>query len=381
MKQGQQSDHDHAMMRTCLELASRGAGLTSPNPMVGAIMVKRGRIIGQGWHRRYGAPHAEQECLRSCREDPRGGTMYVSLEPCSHQGQTPPCAPALIKAGVSRVVIATKDPNPLVHGRGIRMLTSAGIAVTVGVLEEEARFFNRQFFTHITEGRPYVHVKIALSLDGKIAGGAKRWISSPASRRLVHRWRTTHDAVLVGAATVHLDRPSITVRHVRGRDPHVVVLDGSLTLTSRELQFPRANRRRVIVCTTAHAIERHRSLVRSLARQGVELFAIPARGSRIALDELVQVLFEGGMRSILVEGGGDLFRQFAGSSLVDEWSLFVAPSVVGSGMPAFGGAVAPVFRPKEQHLGVLTAMQVGPDVLLRAFREKYDPRVIGVWKG
>ncbi len=369
-------DHDRAMMQDCLELAARGAGHTSPNPMVGAILEKRGRIIGQGWHKRCGGPHAEIECLRSSREDPRGATMYVNLEPCSHHGRTPPCASALIDAGIRRVVIATVDPNPLVEGKGLRMLSAAGVDVTVGVLDEQATFFNRHFFTHIAEGRPYVHVKVAQSLDGKITGSVQRWISSLESRRLVHQWRAIHDAILVGATTVRIDHPALSVRHVKGRQPTVVVLDGNLRLTSRQMQFPFANQRRVILCTTMKAIERHRSVVRSLARNGVELFAIRGAGARIDPGDLVQVLFEGGIRSILLEGGGDLFRQFAASGLVDEWSIFVAPKIIGGGMPAFPGMLKPVFKPKERTMGTMKAVHVGADVLVRAFRKKYDANLL-----
>ncbi len=371
MNPSRQDEHDRGMMHACLELAARGAGFASPNPMVGAILEKHGRIIGKGWHKRSGGPHAEIECLRSCREDPQGATLYVNLEPCSHQGRTPPCAPALIEAGIRRVVIGTKDPNPLVQGNGARLLSANGVDVCVGILGAEAAFFNRHFFTHITEQRPYVHVKIAQSLDGKISGSAERWISSLESRRLVHRWRAMHDAILVGASTVRIDRPSLSVRHSKGRQPTVVVLDGKLRLTSKEMQFPAANERRVILCTTLKAIEQHRSVVRSLARRGVEVFAIRGKGSRIELGDLVQVLYEGGIRSILVEGGGDLFRQFAESGLVDEWSIFVAPRIIGRGTAAFTGGLSPVFKPQERAMGTMNAAHVGRDVLVRAFRKKY----------
>ncbi len=369
---------DRALMRLCLDLAARGAGYTSPNPMVGAILVKSGRIIGEGWHKRCGGPHAEIECLRSASEDPRGASMYVNLEPCSHHGRTPACAPALIEAGIRKVVIAMRDPNPLVNGHGVRLLRAAGLTVSAGVLEEEAAYFNRHFVTHITERRPYVHVKVAQSLDGKISGGRRRWISSAESRLLVHRWRATHDAVLVGASTIHLDHPSLNVRGIRGRHPHIVVLDGALHLTARDLRFPAQDTRRVILCTTSSAVHRRRALLRSLARQGVELFAIPAKGPRIAIDDLVVVLYESGIRSVLVEGGNSVFSQFARSGIVDEWSVVVAPKTLGEGLPAFDGASTGEFASRERKLETMTAMSVGEDVILRAFRKRYSPGIVGV---
>ncbi|MGA9118269.1 MAG: bifunctional diaminohydroxyphosphoribosylaminopyrimidine deaminase/5-amino-6-(5-phosphoribosylamino)uracil reductase RibD [Bacteroidota bacterium] len=377
MRKSPAAGDDRALMRECLDLASRGAGFASPNPMVGALLVKDGRIIGCGWHHRSGGPHAEVECLKACTEDPRGATMYVNLEPCTHYGKTPPCADRLIAAGLRRVVIAMNDPNRLVNGKGVRKLAEAGLEVTVGVLEREAAYLNRQFIAHIRQRRPYVHVKVAQSLDGKISGGQGKWISSLESRKLVHRWRTTHDAVLVGAGTVRKDHPLLTTRLVKGRNPHIIILDGALNLKRDELRFPRDNGRRVILCTTRRAVRRHQGSVRTLAKDGIEILALQVRGRRIQLPELLHCLYQSGVSSILVEGGSDIFTQFAGSGLVDEWSVFIAPRLLGRGIQAFHSTLDGSANRGHGKVNTLGCYRVGKDVLLRGFKRRYDSEIIG----
>jgi diaminohydroxyphosphoribosylaminopyrimidine deaminase/5-amino-6-(5-phosphoribosylamino)uracil reductase len=364
-------------MRTCLDLAERGGGFVHPNPMVGAVLVKDGRVTGQGWHRRSGGPHAEIECLRSAVEDPAGGTLYVNLEPCSHFGKTPPCTDALIRAGVRRVVIAMGDPNPLVKGRGVKKLRSAGVDVSSGLMKEEAAYLNRQFVTHIRSGRPYIHVKVAQSLDGKIAGGPNRWITSRAARELVHHWRARYDAVLVGAGTVRADRPSLTVRHSEGRHPHIVVLDGALSLTDTDLRFPRRNERRVIVCTTHRAVLRRRRTVRRLGRNGVEVLAVTGGHGKVPLGGILEALYHHGISSVLVEGGAEVFGQFAVSGLVDEWSVFVAPTLIGPGKEAFPGYQGERGKKGQPPIRTMVWRAVGSDLLIRAYAHVYHPAVIG----
>ena len=227
--------HDEFFMRRALTLARRGLGRTSPNPMVGAVLVRQGEIVGEGYHRRYGGPHAEVEALRDAGENIAGATMYVTLEPCCHRGKkTPPCLDALLGRGLARVVIGTIDPNPEVSGRSVRALEGTGIETTVGVLEEECRRLNEAYFKYIQTRIPFVTLKVAQTLDGKIASstGDARWISSEASRRLAHRLRSVHDAVLVGIGTVLADDPLLTVRLARGRNPLRVIVDSTLR-TSR----------------------------------------------------------------------------------------------------------------------------------------------------
>lgn len=397
-------------MRECLLLALRGAGRVSPNPMVGALLVKGGKVVSWGWHHEFGGTHAEVDCLRRAHALARGATLFVNLEPCSHQGKTPPCTDALINAGIRRVVIAMRDPNPLVSGRGVKTLRKAGIEVVEGLLKDEARFLNRFFCTHIVSGRPYIHVKVAESLDGRITGGNSRWITSLPSRRLVHRWRAMHDAVLVGAGTVLADRPTLSVRLVRGRDPHVVILDGQLRLGAEECRFPGRPGRRVVLCTSSEAVRRHASRARALARDGVEVLAFRSRRGVLDLDRVLAELYNTGIGSILVEGGAGVNASLSEAGLIDEFSSFIAPSIHGGGLGAFepegyrssgpGGSrhreIASALHRKPALLstktrkpdsarppasssggnravamGTITVYNSGGDVLIRAFREKY----------
>lgn len=397
-------------MRECLLLALRGAGRVSPNPMVGALLVKGTKVVSWGWHHEFGGTHAEVDCLRRAHGGARGATLYVNLEPCSHHGKTPPCTEALIDAGIRHVVIAMRDPNPLVSGCGVKRLRGAGIEVVEGILKDEARFLNRFFCTHILSGRPYVHVKVAESLDGRITGGNSRWITSLPSRRLVHRWRAMHDAVLVGAGTVLADRPSLTVRLVRGRNPHVVILDGELRLGAEECRFAGRSRRRIILCTSSEAVRRHGARARALARDGVELLAFPSRRGVLDLDLVLAELYNTGIGSILVEGGAGVNARLSEAGLIDEFSSFIAPAIHGGGLGAFESvesrSPAPSgFRNREIASGLhrkpaflsiegrnpvsprspasgsaknravamrtITVYNSGGDVLIRAFREKY----------
>src|SRR5437660_11091013 len=223
MSMGRDSTHEIFMLE-CLSLAARGAGHVSPNPLVGCVIVKRGRVIGRGFHRRFGSPHAEVNAIRSAHEPVRGATLYVNLEPCHIYGKTPPCTDLIIESGIAHVVVGMKDPNPRMKGRGIRNLRRAGIRVTMGILERECRRINEFFARFITTGLPFVTLKIAQSLDGKIGGSKVGWITGRASGKLVHMLRSRHDAVLVGAGTVVKDNPRLTVRHIRGRNPVRIVL-------------------------------------------------------------------------------------------------------------------------------------------------------------
>ncbi len=324
-------------MRETFGLALRGKGRVSLNPLVGAILVRGNRVIARGWHRRFGGPHAEVDCLANAGGRGKGATMFVNLEPCAHYGKTPPCTENIIASGVSSVVVAMKDPNPLVAGRGIRALQKAGITVRCGVLEDEARRLNRVFLKHITRGMPYVHVKIAQSIDGFIGGPkAPRYISSAPSLRQVHRWRAEHDAVLVGAGTIRQDNPQLGVRHVRGHDPHVVIIDGRLSISESARALQRERGRGVFVCTSDRAAARARNKVNRLESRGIVVLRFPAPGGVIDLRSVLQALYRFSIASVLVEGGSSIFSQFIGGQLADELSVFVTPSLLGGGVPAFG---------------------------------------------
>jgi diaminohydroxyphosphoribosylaminopyrimidine deaminase/5-amino-6-(5-phosphoribosylamino)uracil reductase len=320
-----------------MKLALRGKRSVSPNPLVGAVLVRGSRVIARGWHRRFGGPHAEIDCLRRARGNLAGTTLFVNLEPCAHYGKTPPCTESIIASGVSSVVMAMKDPNPLVSGRGIRALREARIRISCGVLEAEAKQLNRFFVKHITRPMPYIHVKIAQSIDGYIGGErAPRYLSSDSSLRLVHRWRAEHDAVLVGAGTVLADNPHLTVRHSRGHDPHVVVIDGRFSINEHANVLRRDRGRGVFLCVSERAARGAKNKVQRLESRGVVVLRFPAPKGTIALRDVLRTLYRFSIGSVLVEGGSSIFAQFLEEGLADELSIFVTPLILGGGVPAFG---------------------------------------------
>ena len=352
-------------MREAFRLAKKGEGMVSPNPLVGAVLVRGGKVIGRGAHRRFGGPHAEVECIKRARGTVAGSTLYVNLEPCSHHGKTPPCADLIIRSGIREVVVATPDPNPRVSGRGIRRLRAAGVNVKVGVLAEEARLLNRAFFRHITRRRPYVHLKIAQTLDGMIAArsGKQTWISSRESRALVHRWRAGYDAVLVGVGTVIADDPKLTVRLHRGRHPATIVMDGALEIPEGAALFDAD--RKVFVVVSKKALARKNAKAKRLERLGITLVAIGGSPYALNLRQALKSLYQLGIGSTLVEGGREVFSQFLRRGPVDELSIFIAPTVMGHGVPAVTNHVG---TRSSVRFSRWSAMPVGRDILIQAFR-------------
>ncbi len=328
------SEHDPhlAFMQRALELARRAEGRTSPNPLVGAVLVNNGRIVGEGYHRRAGEAHAEIEALRSAGAAACGATLYVTLEPCAHYGRTPPCTDALIAAGIAEVYYAIGDPNPQVNGKGHTQLAAAGIRVHQGVCAAEAFELNRPFFKFITAGLPFVTAKFAMSLDGKIAtsSGESRWISNAASRRRVHRLRNLTDAVLVGVGTVIADDPLLTTRlddTADLRHPLRVIADsrGRAPLSARI--FDPALPGATVVATTAQCPPAHR---RELAARGVEVWELPADATgRVSLPALLAELGRRGVLTVLVEGGSELLGALFRERLVDRALACIAPIVIG----------------------------------------------------
>ena len=260
------SRHHERFMEVCLHLAEKGRGLVSPNPLVGAVLVRANRIVAQGYHRRFGGPHAEVECLRRYSGHPGSTTLYVNLEPCTYFGKTPPCTDLIIRSGIKTVVVGMKDPNPRVNGSGIRRLRTSGITVVPGILEGNARALNRAFITYVTKARPLVHVKIAQSLDGKIAQrlNSSTRVTGREAERLVHRMRSEHDAILVGAGTVRVDNPLLNVRLVKGIDPAAVVIDGRLSVGVERRLWRTARHRRVLLLTSPRSIRNHANKVKEL---------------------------------------------------------------------------------------------------------------------
>ncbi len=316
-------------MRRALLLARRGLGYVAPNPMVGCVIAKRGHIIGEGYHRRFGGPHAEIEALRACESDPCGATAYVTLEPCNHAGKTPPCVPALIKAGIGRVVVPLRDPNPRVNGTGVRALRKSGVTVDVGVLESEAAEVLAPFTTRIRLGRPYVIAKWAQAADGSLVTppGRSRWISCELSRRLVHRLRARVDAIMVGVGTVLADDPLLTARSVRvRRTAKRVVLDGRLRIPTRCQLVTTADRFATVVITTRRAAQYPKADL--LRRRGIEVVTCRSRADRMVLRDLLHSPIFHDATNLLVEGGPTLLNAMFAARLVDEAHVFVAPGEI-----------------------------------------------------
>lgn len=359
---------DARFMQRALELAERGRGLTSPNPMVGAVLVgTAGEIVGEGFHRQAGAPHAETEALAAAGALATGATLYVTLEPCAHQGRTPPCAPAVVAGGVARVVAALQDPNPLVAGRGLEALRQAGIAVTVGVLAEAASAQNRAFLTAMRERRPHVILKGGVTLDGKIADwrGASRWITGAAARAHAHRLRSEADAIAVGIGTVVRDDPELTVRLDRPwpREPYRVVLDpGGRTPPGARLIRAGTPARALIAVADVAPTDR----IERLEGTGATVLSCPTRDGRIDLGALLAELFAREAWAVLVEGGGETHAAFLEAGLVDRVAVFVAPLLLG-GREAASLVGGPGRDLKEAvRLGPLSVTHLGDDLLVEA---------------
>ena len=349
------SPADARHMQRALALAVRGRGTTRPNPMVGCVLVRGEEVIAEGWHKRAGGDHAEVAALRKVGQVAAGATAYVTLEPCNHHGRTGPCTEALIAAGVTRVVFAMSDPNPHVTGRGRARLFEAGIEVEAGVLEAEAHELNRAWDRWIRTGRPWVTLKGAVSLDGRIAtsSGDSKWITGEPARKEAHRLRASHDAILVGAGTVLADDPSLTVRGVRGSDPRRVILDGRLRISPSAKAVPGA----LILTTESTGHE-------PFAARGAEVVTLPGEGGRIAMDAVLTAIGAHKLTSVLVEGGGEVHGALLRDGLVDEVHVFVAPLLIGGdGVPLLAGAGAATMaaaRRLESH----TVRRLGADVLV-----------------
>ena len=342
-------------MALALELGRRGQGQTWPNPAVGCVIVKEGRIVGRGWTQPGGRPHAEPVALAQAAEAARGATAYVTLEPCAHHGQTPPCAEALIAAGVARVVVAIGDSDERVAGRGLEMLRAAGIAVETGVCAEEAARDLKGFFLRVEEGRPFLTLKLAASLDGRIATatGESQWITGPEARRMVHAMRARHDAVMVGAGTARADDPSLTVRDLGVADQPVRVV------VSRRVDVPLmstlAKTAKDVPVWIVHGRDADPTLLRTWEDLGAEMLFCDREGGHLSPVGVLRALGEKGLTRVFCEGGGALAASLLGAGIVDELVTFNAGVALGAeGYPAIGAlgverlAAAPRMRLVEQ---------------------------------
>lgn len=362
-------DTDKKFMDLALRLAQRGRGKVEPNPMVGAVLVREDRIIGKGYHRIFGGPHAEINALDDCQESACGATMYVSLEPCCHQGKTPPCTQALIAAGLSRVVVAAKDPSEKVAGHGLEQLRQAGIEVTVGPCAEQARRLNAPFFKLHRKGRPFVLLKWAQSLDGKIAApaGESRWISNEESRRFAHRLRRQCRAILVGIGTALADDPLLTPRPaIRGRTLLRIVLDSRLRLPMDSQLVRTAQQAPLLIATTGHAIKERQDVAATLTKNGVEVYPVCPGPGPIDLNCLLDLLGQRRISTLMVEGGSGVLRQFIEQRLADEVHVFLCPQIIGGTEAAspIAGKVPDEIAAALKLVHV-TTRRFGEDVLIR----------------
>ncbi len=358
--------NDEQWMRKVLRLAEKGRGRTSPNPMVGAALVKNSKMVGEGYHVRAGADHAEIVALRKAGERAKGATLYLNLEPCIHYGRTPPCAPAVIEAGVKRIVIGTEDPNPLVGGRGLESLKRAGLDVEVGILEKECRSLNEAFFKFILEKVPFVILKVAATLDGKIATreGDSKWISGEASRQFVHRLRDQVDGVLVGIGTVLKDDPQLTARILKGRDPYRIVLDSQLRIPENARVIGDSPSK-VIIATTGVAA---RDKIEKLEKKGVKILILDSKQGKVDLKHCLSKLGEMKIMSLMVEGGSQINGSFLDEGLIDKVLLFFSPKLIGDSQAPgiFGGHGKTVLK-EAVFLNELRMRRIGEDVLIQGY--------------
>ncbi len=355
-------------MKRALHLAKKGKGRTSPNPLVGAVLVKRGRVVGEGYHAKAGEAHAEIVALQKAGKEARGSTLYINLEPCTHYGKTPPCTPAVIEAGVKRVVVGMVDPNPMVKGKGISTLRKAGIDVRVGTLEKECRTLNEAFCKYIVKKEPFVILKVAATLDGKMAtrNGDSKWISSETSRRLVHRLRTEVDAVVIGIGTVLKDDPLLTARIRGGRDPYRIILDSQLKIPE-ESKVIGISSSKTLIATTAVA---SRDKIERLEKAGVHVLIVEYRNGRVDLKAFLSKLGEMGVMSILVEGGGHINGAFLDEGLIDKFFLFLSPRLMGDSqaMGIFAGKGSEQLK-KLTAVKELRVKKIGGDILIEGYLE------------
>lgn len=369
--------NDTAYMKLALRLAARGTGWTSPNPMVGAVVVRKGMIVGRGYHRRAGAPHAEVEALRRAGDAAHGATLYVTLEPCNHHGRTPPCTHAILEAGVSWVVVAVRDPNPQVNGGGADFLASQGVEVEVGLMEAEARRLNEAWFKWVATGLPWVMAKAACSLDGRMAtaAGESQWLTEEAARAFGHRLRHLADAILVGVNTVIADDPQLTTRmptkdqrpktEGRFKDPIRIILDSRLRLPlSARLLHLDSPAPTWVACTETAPPEKRRAL----EKKGAEVLVLPQEAGRVALHPLLVLLGQRQVQSLLVEGGAEVLGSFFDQKLVDKFYFFYAPKFLGGrrALSVLGGQGVARLRDASQ-VRSLSVRRLGPDLLLSGY--------------
>jgi diaminohydroxyphosphoribosylaminopyrimidine deaminase/5-amino-6-(5-phosphoribosylamino)uracil reductase len=355
-------------IKECIELAIKGSGKVSPNPLVGCVIVKEGKIISSGYHSEYGKEHAEVNAIKNVREsDLAGSTVYVNLEPCPIYAKTPPCCDLLIDKKISKVVCGTKDPNPLINGKGIRKLRNAGIEVIVGVLEEECKALNEKFFKFMRTGLPFITIKIAQTIDSKISSGGKdkNQITSLQSQKYVHNLRMEHDAVLIGSGTLKTDNPSLTVRHVKGKQPYRIVLNSSLDVNLKSNIFCDEFVEKTILLVSSDIYKSKINVVHKLISKGVRIYPLKLKKNGLFdLTRAMELIGKIGISSVLVEGGSQIFAEFISQKLFDNLLVFIAPKIIGNGIPAFNPDYMRSFKGIEISNYVIET--IGDDILFKA---------------
>lgn len=372
------TEADLPFMERAVELAWQGRGWTSPNPMVGAVVVADGQIVGEGFHPQAGKPHAEIFALDAAGELSAGATLYITLEPCAHHGRTPPCVDRLIESGIKRVVVACEDPNPLVAGKGLQKLRDAGLEVEVGVLAREACQMNERFFKYIKTKRPFVAIKTGMSLDGKIAtaSGESQWITNEDSRGYVQILRATYDAIMVGVNTIVQDNPRLTCRLPGGRQPVRIVIDSmARTPINAQLFAQRGTgllRPNVLICVSHRAPE---DRVRALREVGAEILVCPDSGfsvdTHVDLEKLMPMLGKREITSVLLEGGGTLNAAALDSGIVDKVYVFIAPKIIGGvGAPTMVEGSGVTLLEEAVQLYHMNCTQMAGDLLVEAYTQE-----------
>jgi len=360
-KDDQQNRFDIHYMKHALRLAKKGQGSVSPNPLVGAVIVKNGHIIGEGYHQKYGESHAEINAINSSGQSVKDATLYSTMEPCCHtKKQTPPCVNRLIEEGFNRVVIASCDPNPQVDGKGLKILKDAGVNVTKGVLDQENMDLNKFYFKYVKTGLPYVSIKVAQTIDGYITNDRSQqlWLTGERSKRLVHHWRSIYDSVFIGANTLRTDNPLLTVRYGKKRNPLRIIITNSVQIDPDSKIFDEDQPDKTWFITTK---KNHQKLSELLEGTGCKLIGLPiVSDRRIPFLSILKYLGKQKISSVLVEGGQEILSQFIETGLWDEFNIFVAPKLLGTGYKSFSSAIInqlPTF-----HLHKTT--KIGEDVLL-----------------
>lgn len=358
-------------MKLAMELAENGKGKVLTNPLVGAVIVKNEKVISTGYHEYYGGNHAERNAILSCEEDLAGSHMYVNLEPCCHYGKTPPCIELIISSGIKKVTVAMVDPNPIVSGKGIEILRNHGVEVEVGIMEKQAKEVNRFFVKNVKENMPYVTLKTAMTLGGKIASKEfdTKWISNSKSRSIVHQMRNDHIGIMVGINTIVNDNPRLTTRNPSGNseDCHRIIVDSTGRLPINSKLINTKSDKDIFLITSSNILKEKK---RQLEKAGVKVILCQRKNDKIDMEDALRKLYNFGIASILLEGGGTLNFEMARNKLIDEYSIFIAPKIIGgTDAPSIFSGEGLSKISDSINIEIENISMVGKDILIKGYRE------------